>query len=130
MTPALRADFPLLAREIDGSKVIYLDSAATSLKPRATIEAEAAYTSHYTANVHRGTSALSEEATYQFESARSRIAQFIGAVPHCVVMTPNTSFSLGMIAHGLHLSPDDTILCSPNSHHSNLLPWRQRAKAV
>ena len=130
MTPSIRADFPMLAREIDGSRIVYLDSAATSLKPTVTMAAEHAYATEYTANIHRGASALSEEATYRFEAARARIAEFIGAAPGCVVMTPNTSFALAMVAHGVRLTPDDCILCSPNSHHSNLLPWRHRAKAV
>jgi len=130
MTPNVRADFPMLAREIDGSRIIYLDSAATSLKPRVTMAAEHSYAAEYTANIHRGVSALSEEATYQYETARGRIAQFIGAAPGCVVMTPNTSVALAMVAHGMRLTPDDRVLCSPNSHHSNLLPWRRQAKAV
>lgn len=130
MTLQVRDDFPLLRREIDGVPVIYLDSAATSLKPTAVLEAERAYLTEYTSNVHRGHSALSEEASYEYEAARRRIAQLIKADPATVVFTPNTSYGLAMVAAGLGLAPDDTVLCSPNSHHSNLLPWLRRSKAV
>lgn len=130
MTPAIRADFPILAREIDDVRVVYLDSAATSLKPSTVIAAEQAYATRYTANIHRGSSGLSEEATHEFELARSRIAQFIGATPACVVTTLNASFAIGTVAHGLRLTPEDIVLCSPNSHHSNLLPWLCRSKVA
>ncbi|PAQ06731.1 aminotransferase class V-fold PLP-dependent enzyme [Mesorhizobium temperatum] len=126
MNPIIRADFPMLSRTIDGIPLVYLDSAATSLKPRAAIDAERAYSTDFTANVHRGTSTISEEASYHYEAARRLVARFIGAEPACVIMTPNTSISLGMVAAGLGLTSEDTVLCSPNSHHSNLLPWMRR----
>jgi cysteine desulfurase / selenocysteine lyase len=128
MTLQVRDHFPFLRREIDGVPVTYLDSAATSLKPNAVLEAERAYLTEYTANVHRGHSAIADEASYEYEAARRKIAQFIKADPATVVFTPNTSYSLAMVASGLNLSPDDTVLCSPNSHHSNLLPWLRRAR--
>jgi cysteine desulfurase / selenocysteine lyase len=130
MTLQVRDEFPLLRREIDGVPVIYLDSAATSLKPDPVLEAERAYLTEYTSNVHRGHSTLSDEASYEYEAARRRVAQFIKADPATVVFTPNTSYSLAMVAAGLGLTPDDAVLCSPNSHHSNLLPWLRRNKVV
>jgi cysteine desulfurase / selenocysteine lyase len=130
MTLQIRDHFPFLRREIDGVPVIYLDSAATSLKPGAVLDAERAYLTEYTANVHRGHSAVADEASYAYEAARRQIAQFIKADPATVVLTPNTSYGLAMVASGLGLSPDDTVLCSPNSHHSNLLPWLRRTRVV
>jgi cysteine desulfurase/selenocysteine lyase len=127
MNEVIRSDFPLLRREVDGKPLVYLDSAATSLKPTATIHAEAAYASACTANVHRGSSLLAEEASLRYESARRQIAQFIDATPDTVILTPNTTCSLAMVAHGLRLSREDIVLCSNNNHHSNLLPWLKHA---
>lgn len=124
----IRKNFPLLEREIDGVGITYLDSAATTLKPLCVMEAEHAYATQYTSNVHRGHSSLSEEASYQYEKARRLIAQFIQADPDTVILTPNTSYSLTMIANGLNLPPESTILCASHNHHSNLLPWMQRTK--
>jgi cysteine desulfurase/selenocysteine lyase len=126
----VRKDFPLLVREIDARPITYLDSAATSLKPTAVIEAEEAYSTRFTSNVHRGVSALATEATFEFEAARRRIARFIGAEPASVILTSGTTHALELVASGLGLTSADTVLCSPNSHHSNLLPWMRRAKVV
>lgn len=130
MNRDIRADFPILSRKIDGLPIIYLDSAATSLKPIATMKAERSYSTRYTENVHRGVSVVAEEASYHYEAARRRIARFIGADPASVIMTPNTSYAISMIAHGLGLKPEDKVLCSPNSHHSNLLPWIRRGRVT
>jgi cysteine desulfurase/selenocysteine lyase len=127
MNEAIRSDFPLLRREIDGKPLVYLDSAATSLKPAATIQAESIYAVACTANVHRGASLLAEEATHRYESARREIARFIGATPGTVIFTPNTTCSLAMVAYGLRLSRDDLVLCPQSNHHSNLLPWLKQA---
>jgi cysteine desulfurase / selenocysteine lyase len=126
----VRGDFPLLAREIDGRPITYLDSAATSLKPVAVIEAENAYATRFTSNVHRGVGALAAEATFELEAARWRIARFIGAEPATVILTSGTTLALEMVASGLGLTRADTVLCAPNSHHSNLLPWMRRAKVT
>lgn len=123
-------DFPMLHREIDGQRLIYLDSAATSLKPLATMEAESNYGRYYTANIHRGHSILSDEASFHFENARNIIAKFINADPNTVIMTQNTSYALAQIAIGLKFQSNDIILCAPNNHHSNLLPWLQQTKVV
>lgn len=128
MTLQVRDHFPFLGREMDDVPVTYLDSAATSLKPSAVLEAERAYLTEYTANVHRGQSAVADEATYAYEAARRKVAQFIKADPATVVFTPNSSYALAMVASGLRLSKDDVVLCSPNSHHSNLLPWLRCAQ--
>jgi cysteine desulfurase/selenocysteine lyase len=130
MTPALRARFPLLARRLDGWPLVYLDSAATALKPEGVLAAERAYSTEYTANVHRGHSALAEEATHAYESARRRIARFIKADPASVVLTPNTTYAIEIVASGLGLDPADTVLCSPSSHHSLLVPFLRRARVA
>lgn len=122
----LSCDFPILQRRFDGELLVYLDSAATSLKPNSVIEAEANYSRLLGANVHRGVSGLSSETTQSFERARRRVAQFINADPDLVVFTPNTSFALSMIASGIRGEQYARVLVSSNSHHSNLLPWMQR----
>ncbi|TAT70034.1 aminotransferase class V-fold PLP-dependent enzyme [Rhizobium ruizarguesonis] len=119
-------DFPLLHRTIDDNPIVYLDSAATALKPTAVIEAEANYSRVLGANIHRGVSGLSSETTMHFERARRRVAGFINADPDLVVFTPNTTYALGMIASGIPKEHDARVLVSSNSHHSNLLPWMDR----
>jgi cysteine desulfurase/selenocysteine lyase len=126
----IRDQFPFLRRKIDEVPLIYLDSAATSLKPNAVLDAERAYSTEFTSNVHRGHSAVADEASYAYEAARRRIAQFIKADPATVVFTPNTSYGLAMVASGIGLSSNETVLCSPDNHHSHLLPWLRRAKVA
>lgn len=126
----LKDDFPLLERTIDDIGITYLDSAATTLKPRQVVEKELEFVYQYTSNVHRGHSALADEATYEYESARRKLARFIKADPDCVVLTPNTSYALATVAHGLDFLSGNTILCAAHNHHSNLLPWMRRAKVV
>lgn len=128
---ARREDFPLLARTVDGRRIGYLDSAATALKPRAVLAAEARYATELGANVHRGQHLLSEEASLAFEEARSTVARFLGTAPGSVVFTRNTTESLSLVAAGLALAPDDVVLVpSVAEHHSNLVPWLRRARLV
>ena len=127
MNAAVRADFPLLERTLDGRPVIYLDSAATALKPRAVIDAELEYFTRFTANVHRGKHALSEEASALFEAARRRVARFLNASPDELVFTANTTAALNLVAAGLQLTRADRVLCAVGEHHSNLVPWLARA---
>lgn len=130
MTLLLQSDFPLLARELDGIPISYLDSAATSLKPEKVLEAERYYAFTYTSNIHRGHNALAEEVSYHYELARRKIAGWIKADPDLTIMLPNTTFAIASVAYGLGLTKQDTILCASNNHHSNLLPWMARAKVV
>ncbi|HQA68880.1 MAG TPA: aminotransferase class V-fold PLP-dependent enzyme, partial [Aggregatilineales bacterium] len=97
---AVRADFPVLARELrPGISLVYLDSAATSQKPEIVIETMNEYYRRYNANVHRGVHQLSEEATAAYESARKRIASFINAsTPREVIFTRNTSEGINLLA--------------------------------
>jgi cysteine desulfurase/selenocysteine lyase len=130
----IRKDFPILERSVHGKPLVYLDSAATSQKPRQVIEALTEYYEHHNANIHRGVYALAEEATAMYEDARARLARFIGAPePACVVFNRGTTESINLIAYGYArkvLQPGDQILLSVAEHHSNLVPWQFAAQAT
>ncbi len=130
MTLYINNDFPMLNRKISGNYLTYLDSAATSFKPSAVLEAEKLYGVYSTSNVHRSHNALSEEISYQYEIARRKVAEFINSDPHNIIMTPSTSYALAIVANGLNLSKEDTVLCSMMNHHSHLLPWLKIAKVA
>src|SRR5207302_249619 len=122
-----RPDFPILGRPINGRPLVYLDSAASSQKPRQVIEAMARYyeTSH--ANVHRSIHTLGEEATELYESARDRVQRFIGAAAREeVVFTRGTTDGLNLLAEaiGRTLRPGDEVLITEMEHHSNVIPWQ------
>jgi cysteine desulfurase/selenocysteine lyase len=130
MTMNITNDFPMLNRKIFDKDITYLDSAACSLKPYTVIETERLYGINLTSNVHRSHNALSEDLSYQYERVREKISEFIHSDPVSVIMTPNTSYALTMIANGLQLCSDDKVLCSMMNHNSNLLPWMNVAKVV
>jgi len=123
----LRADFPILSRTIDGQPLVYLDSAATALKPSAVIRDERAYSESYTANIHRGRHLLSEEASSAYEAARQCAARFLNASPSSIVFVKNATEGLNMVARGLGLQKTDRVLTSIAEHHSNLVPWMREA---
>lgn len=127
--PDIRPDFPVLTRTVDGIPVVYLDSAATSLKPRSVTDAVVRYYTEVSANIHRGKHMLSEEASDAYERARQRVAEFVGARCDQVVFTAGTTAGINLLASGLGLGPDDTVLISADAHHSQQLPWRRRARA-
>jgi cysteine desulfurase/selenocysteine lyase len=127
-TDLIRRDFPVLARTIDDMSVTYLDNAATTLKPRAVIDAVTDYYANIGANIHRGMHRLSQEASTLFEDARSRVAQLIGAFGDEVVFVRNTTEAINLVAHGLRLSPDDLVVGTLDAHHSQMLPWRRVAR--
>lgn len=123
----IRADFPILERLIRTQPLVYLDNAATSQKPRQVIDALVHYYQHTNANVHRGLHTLAEEATEAYESARAKVARFIGAEPQSVVFTRNTTEAINLVAYawGLtNLKEGDTIVLSEMEHHSNIVPWQ------
>lgn len=136
---ALRADFPILGRTVRGRPLVYLDSAATSHKPRAVIEAESRFLEHTNAAVHRGAHALAEEATEAFEAAREGVAGFVGGTPDELVWVKNATEGLNLLAWSilgatidggparLVLRPGDEIVVTVAEHHSNLVPWQQLA---
>lgn len=124
----IRSDFPIFQRKIHGDKdLIYLDSAATSQKPYAVIQAMNDYYTYGNANIHRGIHELAEEATSNYESARARIANFIhGENPNQLVFTRNTTESINLVANTwakANLKSGDLILLTEMEHHSNLVPW-------
>ena len=132
-TERIRRDFPILARTMRGGKrLVYLDNAATTQKPECVIEAVCDYYRNHNANVHRGFHQLSEEATEILESARARVADFIGAgSPQEVVFTRGATESINLAASAYGaaaLRPGDQILLTVMEHHSNLLPWQQLAR--
>ncbi|MGE5619240.1 MAG: cysteine desulfurase [Sphingomonadaceae bacterium] len=128
----IRQDFPILQRQIRGKPLVYLDSAATSQKPRVVIEALARYYEEYNANVHRGIHTLSDEATDAYEQARTKVARFIKArSPRSVVFVRNATEAINLVALAWarkRLKQGDEILLSRMEHHSNLIPWQLVAK--
>jgi cysteine desulfurase/selenocysteine lyase len=127
---ALKAEFPLLAREIGGQPIAYLDSASTAPRPRAVLDAVRRYHEHSTANVHRGVHGLAAEASELFEAARHAVAAFLSASASEVVFTSGTTEAVNLVAASLNLAPDDEVIVTSAEHHSNLLPWRQRARVL
>lgn len=127
----IRSDFPILDQQVNGKPLVYLDSAATSQKPRQVIEALSAYYLRDNANVHRGLHALSMRATEAYEQARVRVARFIGAAdPAELVFTAGTTDSINLVAQtwaAAQLRPGDEILLTEMEHHSNLVPWQLAA---
>jgi cysteine desulfurase/selenocysteine lyase len=124
---AVRRDFPILERRVHGKALVYLDSAATSQKPRAVIDAVARFYSESNANIHRGVHTLAEEATALYDRSRARVARFIGApTPRSIVFTRNTTEAINLVAYAWarrRLRPGDEVLVSQLEHHSNLVPW-------
>lgn len=131
----IRADFPILDVEVyPGVPLVYLDSAASSQKPAAVIAAMDEYYRQYHANVHRGVHRLSELATNAYESARSRIATFIGA-PSAdeIVFVGNATEAFNLVAYSWgrqHISAGDEILLTEMEHHANIVPWQMLAQEV
>jgi cysteine desulfurase/selenocysteine lyase len=131
-TESIRADFPILEREVrPGIPLVYLDSAATSQKPRQVIEAMDSYYQTTNANIHRGIHTIAEESTAAYESARKKIADFIGAgSPSEVIFTRNTTESINLVAWSwgrANLEEEDLIVLTEMEHHSNLVPWQMLA---
>ncbi|MGI5249642.1 cysteine desulfurase [Actinacidiphila glaucinigra] len=132
-TEAIRKDFPVLDRLVhDGKKLVYLDNAATSQKPRQVLDALSEYYERYNANVHRGVHTLAEEATALYEGARDKIAAFINAPSRDeVIFTKNASESLNLVANMLgwadepyRVDSDTEIVITEMEHHSNIVPWQ------
>ncbi|MBP38514.1 MAG: cysteine desulfurase [Dehalococcoidia bacterium] len=129
---AIRADFPILQRKINDQTLVYLDTAATSQKPKQVIEALTNYYEQTNANVHRGVHTLSIEATDGYELARTKVAKFINAVrPEEVIWTRNTSESLNLVAATwaeANVGEGDNIVITAMEHHSNIVPWQHLAE--
>jgi len=128
----IRQDFPILSRQVHGRPLIYLDNAATTQKPRQVIQALVDFYERSNANVHRAVHALGEEATALYESARQKVADFIGAPsPECIVFTRNATEAINLVSWAwaqVNLRPGDEILTTLMEHHSNLVPWQRVAR--
>ncbi|MBY0416084.1 MAG: SufS family cysteine desulfurase [Bdellovibrionales bacterium] len=129
---ALRADFPQLSTTVNGKPLIYLDNAATTLKPQVVIDAMTKHLSFDVANVHRGIHTLSEMGTRHFEETRIAIQELINAKHvHEVIYTKGTTDALNLLANSfgeIYLNPGDEILLSHMEHHSNIVPWQMVAE--
>ncbi|HEV8354631.1 MAG TPA: cysteine desulfurase [bacterium] len=127
----IRADFPLLQRSVHGKPLVYLDSAATSQKPRRVIDALVRYYQEYNANIHRGIYLIAEEATARYEAARAKVAAFINAArPEELVFTRSTTEAINLVAYAwgrTHVRAGDEIILTEMEHHSNLVPWQMLA---
>tara|TARA_B100000989_G_scaffold297520_1_gene283519 strand:- start:3800 stop:5026 length:1227 start_codon:yes stop_codon:yes gene_type:complete len=123
----IRADFPILQRQVNGQPLVYLDNAATSQTPLAVIDAISDYYKHTNANIHRGVHALSQEATDQFEAARQKIqTHFNAAQAHEIIFTSGTTHSINLVANGFasFLEKGDELIVSTLEHHANIVPWQ------
>jgi cysteine desulfurase/selenocysteine lyase len=129
---SVRADFPILAREVHGKPLVYLDSTASSQKPRRVLDAMDDYYRSYNANVHRGVYELSEAATEAMEQARRKIARFLHArQSKQIIFTRNTTESINLVAYSwgnANIVAGDLIVLTEMEHHSNLVPWQLLAQ--
>jgi cysteine desulfurase/selenocysteine lyase len=129
---ALRADFPILAQEINGKPLAYLDSAVTAQKPRQMLEAMTSFYETSYANVHRGVYTLAERATEALEGARDKVARLVNAPSsRTLIFTRNATESLNLVAYawGLtNLGPGDAVVVTELEHHSNFVPWQYIAR--
>ena len=121
----IRKEFPILAREVNGRPLVYLDSAASAQKPRAVIEAMTRAMEHSYANVHRGLHTLANETTDAYEAVRGKVAAFIGADPSEIVYTKGGTEAINLVASslGASLGPGDEIVLTQMEHHANIVPW-------
>jgi cysteine desulfurase/selenocysteine lyase len=127
----VKGDFPILSRQVQGHPLVYLDSAATSQKPRRVIDAMTAFYEHTNAGVHRSVHTLGEESTAAYEAAREKVASFVGAPDvRGVVFTRGTTESINLVAYAWarrRLKAGDEIVSTVMEHHSNIVPWHMTA---
>ena len=124
---ALRNDFPIFKKKINGKELIYLDNASTTQKPHSVIDSITDFYTNYNSNIHRAVYQLAEEATELYERSREKIANFINVRPEEIVFTRNTTESINLIAHSWarsNLKKDDGIVITELEHHSNIVPWQ------
>lgn len=136
----LKSDFPIFNRTVRGGKeLVYLDSGATSQKPRFVLDAERNFYEQHNAAAHRGAHQLAEEATEAYEGAREIVAKFIGAASNEIIFTKSATESINLVAYSLsnsnfsgatrfQIGPEDEILVSEMEHHANLIPWQELAR--
>ncbi len=125
---AIRKDFPIFEQKVHGKPLIYLDSTATTQKPRAVIEELERYYRTYNANIHRGVYAIAEEATRRYEEVREKVARLLNARSvHEIIFTRGTTESVNLVANAWgrkNVGPGDVILLTEMEHHSNIVPWQ------
>jgi cysteine desulfurase/selenocysteine lyase len=130
----VRRDFPILERRIGDKKLVYLDNAATSQKPRRVIQSLTEYYEEHNANIHRGVHRLAEEATAAYEEARQKVARFLGAPDtRGLIFTRGTTESINLVAYAWgrkFLREGDEVILTEAEHHSNLVPWQLAARAT
>ncbi|HEY1777710.1 MAG TPA: SufS family cysteine desulfurase [Solirubrobacteraceae bacterium] len=129
----VRADFPILGREIGGHRLVYLDSSSTSQKPAAVLDALTDFYANHNANIHRGVYPLAQEADALFEVARERIAAFVNWPAATTILTKNVTEAINLVAYSwgrTNLGPGDAILITQMEHHSNIVPWQLTAQAT
>jgi cysteine desulfurase/selenocysteine lyase len=122
---AIRAEFPILSRQVNGNPLVYLDNAASAQKPRAVVQAMVAAMEGGYSNVHRGLHTLANETTDAFEAARDSVARFINAAPTEIVFTKGATEAINLVASsfGQSLTAGDEIVLSEGEHHANYIPW-------
>ncbi|MBI3341613.1 aminotransferase class V-fold PLP-dependent enzyme [Candidatus Curtissbacteria bacterium] len=127
----IKRDFPIFQKKINGKSLVYLDSAATSQKPKKVLDLVDDYYDQYNANVHRGIHTLSVEATEAYEAARARVAKFVGVSdPVEIIFTRNATEAINLVAYAwgrVNISSGDEIVTTIMEHHSNFVPWQQLA---
>ena len=129
---AIRAQFPILQRKLDGNALVYLDNAATTQKPQVVIDAIVEFYTQCNSNVHRGAHQLSDEATRRYENARQTVAKFINAAAvEEVIWTSGTTEGINIVAKGMaqQLQPGDEVMVTEMEHHANLVTWQQACRA-
>ena len=130
----IKSDFPILQRKVHGKRLVYLDNASTTQKPKQVLQAMHDFYVYSNSNVHRGTNTLSDEATFAYEEAHKTVAKFVNAYSWKeVIFTKNTTEAMNLIAYSYGMSflkPGDEIILSEMEHHSSLVPWQQIAKKV
>jgi cysteine desulfurase/selenocysteine lyase len=131
---SIRREFPILERSVNGHPLVYLDSAASAQKPRAVIEAQREYQSHFHSNIHRGIHSLATEATEAFEGVRQKIADHINASRvEEIIFTSGTTDAINLVAGSwgrANLTSSDTVVLTRLEHHSNIVPWQILASEV
>ena len=131
MAKDIRKDFPILKQKVNGKRLIYLDSAATSQKPKCVLDAEREFYETINANVHRGVHTLSMKATEAYEDARKTLAEFINAAPEEIIFVRNATEGINLVSNTFGkatLRKGDMILLTVMEHHSNIVPWQQLAE--
>jgi cysteine desulfurase/selenocysteine lyase len=127
----IKSDFPIFEREVNGKPLVYLDSASSSQKPRAVLDAMEYHHRHHYANVHRGIYTIAEESTAAYEAARAKAARFVGAATNEIVFTKNVTEAINLVSNTwgrANLGEGDAVVLTQMEHHANIVPWLMLAE--